>query len=67
MKYRQVRILQDNGIDIRSIKNQNALARKLGMDKSWLSRVLREKVVASENTYLRIKEALQVNKMNEKE
>lgn len=59
MKYRKITILYDNGIDVRNaMKNINATARKAGIDRGWLSKILHDKVVASENAYLKIKKAI---------
>lgn len=65
MKYRQVRILQDNGADIRSIKNNNAFAKKVGIDRGELSKALREKIVISERLYCKIKKALDATIVSE--
>jgi len=55
MKYRKTTIMEDNGQDIRSIKNKTKLARKVGVDRAYISRILNGKEIASEKAYLKIK------------
>jgi len=50
--------MQDNGSDIRSIKNNNVFAKEVGIDRGELSKALREKIVISERLYYKIKKAL---------
>jgi transcriptional regulator with XRE-family HTH domain len=58
MKYRKTIILEDNGIDIRNIKNISELAKKIGVDRPWLSKILKGTEIASEELYLRLKQII---------
>lgn len=55
MKYRKIILLEDNGPDIRNIKNISELAKKIGVDRPWLSKVLKGTNIASYKLYLKIK------------
>ena len=45
MKYRKTQILEDNGIDIRSINNISEFAKKCGIDRGLLSKILSGKEI----------------------
>lgn len=61
MKYYKKIIYEDNGHDIKSIGVTISLtqfAKKLKVDRSYISRVLSGKVIPSEDFYIKIKSIL---------
>ena len=58
MKYRKIEIKEDNGQDIRLVGksiSMTQLAKRLGIDRSYISRVMNNKIITNEKFYIKLK------------